>query len=62
MRTRDFGFAALGRFMVVEQYIQAHQPSSPHPVPGSGIHRSERHAHRLEGAGRSQASARRQRG
>jgi hypothetical protein len=44
MRTRDFGFAALGRFLVVEQYVQAHQPPSAHPLPGSGVARAERHA------------------
>ena len=32
MSSRDFGFAALGRFLVVERYYEAHQPSSTRPV------------------------------
>jgi hypothetical protein len=37
MRNRDFGFAALGRFLVVERYLESHQPS-PTPLwsPGAG--------------------------
>ena len=31
MSSRDLGFVALGRFLVVERYCEAHQPPSTHP-------------------------------
>jgi hypothetical protein len=33
MTSRDAGFVALGRFLVVERYCEAHQQSSTSPVP-----------------------------
>jgi hypothetical protein len=39
MTNRDFGVSALGRFLAVERYREAHQPSfSTYPVrtPGAG--------------------------
>jgi hypothetical protein len=62
MRSRDFGFVALGRFLVVEQYIQTHQPPSTHPLQGSGVDRTERHAHQPDRTSRSQTPGRRQHG
>jgi hypothetical protein len=32
MSSRDLGFVALGRFLVVERYCEAHQPSSTQPA------------------------------
>jgi hypothetical protein len=32
MSNRDYGFVALGRFLVVERYYEAHQPLSTRPV------------------------------
>jgi hypothetical protein len=32
MSSRDLGFVALGRFLVVERYCEAHQPPSAHPA------------------------------
>jgi hypothetical protein len=32
MSSRDLGFVALGRFLVVERYCEAHQPPSTHPA------------------------------
>jgi hypothetical protein len=62
MRTRDFGFAALGRFLAVEQYIQTHQRSSIHPLQGSGVDRTERHPSKPESSSSSQTPARSQHG
>jgi hypothetical protein len=32
MSSRDIGFVALGRFLVVERYCEAHQPSPTRPA------------------------------
>ena len=44
MRTRDVGFAALGRFLVVERYCQAHEPFSTQATYSSGRDRTGSHA------------------
>jgi hypothetical protein len=58
MRTRDVGFVAVSRFMAVERYYQSHQPSSAHPLQGSGLDRAGGHGGKQDRGTGAQASAR----
>jgi hypothetical protein len=61
MNSRDAGFVALGRFLVVERYCEAHQPSSTRPVPGARPDRTGVTAGKPASASGSRAPARPQR-
>jgi hypothetical protein len=61
MSNREFGFAALGRFLVVEQYWQSHQPAT-RPVRSPGADRTGGHGSRQDTASGSRAPARPQHG
>jgi hypothetical protein len=58
MRTREFGFVAISRFVAVERYCQSHQPSSTHPRQSSGVDRTGGHANNQDRRSGSQAPAR----
>jgi hypothetical protein len=58
MRTREFGFTAMARFVAVERYCQSHQPSLIHPLPGSGSNRTGGHASKPDRNSGAQAPAR----
>jgi hypothetical protein len=62
MSSRDFGFVALGRFLVVERYCEAHQPSSTHPVSSSRPDRTGGHVGKPGSRSGSRAPARPQHG
>jgi hypothetical protein len=57
MSTRDFTFVSLGRFLAVEEYCQAHQPSPTRPLRGSGADRTD-HANQAGTRSGSRAPAR----
>jgi hypothetical protein len=40
MRSREFGFTALGRMLAVECYRESHQPSSTYPLRTAGADRT----------------------
>ncbi len=62
MPTRDIGVAALGRFLAVERYCQAHEPFTTQARQSSGPDRRDGHAGQPDRTGRSQPPARRQHG
>jgi hypothetical protein len=58
MGNRDLAFVALGRFLVVERYCEAHQPSSTYPLRSPGPDRTGRHADKPDSTSGPRAPAR----
>jgi hypothetical protein len=58
MRSRDSGFVALGRFLVVERYCETHLPSSTAKLPGPRPDRTGGDAGKPASTSRSRAPAR----
>jgi hypothetical protein len=62
MRNRDFAFVALGRFLVVERYCEAQQPSSTNHLRSSGPGRTGGQADKPDSRSGARAPARPQHG
>jgi hypothetical protein len=58
MRTREFGFVAVSRFMAVERYRETCPPSSTHLLQGSGHDRTGGQADRRDRTSGASAPAR----
>jgi hypothetical protein len=62
MSNRDFGCIALGRFLVVERYLESHQPSSTDPQRSPRADRTGRYADTPDSRSGVRAPARPQHG